>query len=190
MKTLYLFRHAETSWNEIHKLQGRTDIHLSLTGIRQAKNARKMINNLNIDICYVSPLNRAIETTNIVLKDKNIPLIIHEGLVERDFGIYEGKVLNDYDELTELHDKVDFNGETNKGAAIRMKETLLDIVNNCEYDNILISTHGGLISGFIDLVYEENNSKERFNYKHLENCSINVVKYDEGIFIPTGEYIK
>ena len=37
---------------------------------------------------------------------------------------------------------------------------------------------------------EENGSKERFDYKRLENCSINVVKYDEGIFIPTGEYLK
>ena len=190
MKTLYLFRHAETSWNEIHKLQGRTDTHLSLTGIRQAKNAKKMINKLDIDICYVSPLARSLETTNIILEDKNIPMIIHEGLVERDFGVYEGKVLNDYGELTDLHDKQDFNGESNLDAAIRMKETLLDIVNNCEYDNILVSTHGGLISYFIDLVYEENDSNKRFNYKYLENCSINVVKYDEGIFIPTGEYLK
>ena len=38
---LYIMRHGKTEWNELHKLQGRTDIPLNEEGIRQGKEAGK-----------------------------------------------------------------------------------------------------------------------------------------------------
>ncbi len=37
IKKIYLFRHGETDWNKIGKLQYHTDIDLNETGILQAK---------------------------------------------------------------------------------------------------------------------------------------------------------
>lgn len=190
MKTLYLLRHAETDWNEAGKLQGRHNTHLSLKGQNQAKEAKERYKDLQYDVIYCSPLARARETIEIIKGDKNIPLIINDGLIERDYGNYEGYVIGKLDNLKALNDDENFTGELTDDAAKRMKETLLDICKKCDKEKIMISTHGGLIGYFLELAYKELNNGLTFDYHHLENCSINVVEYDEEkeIFIPTGEY--
>lgn len=87
---LYIMRHGKTDWNALHKLQGRTDIPLNAEGRLMASKAHKEYQSLNIDVCYCSPLIRAVETAQIVLKDREIPIIQDERLVEMSFGEYEG----------------------------------------------------------------------------------------------------
>ena len=36
---LYLIRHGKTEWNELHRLQGRTDVPLSEAGREMARRA-------------------------------------------------------------------------------------------------------------------------------------------------------
>ena len=87
---LYIMRHGKTDWNMRHKLQGRTDIPLNDEGKMMARNAKEEYKDIHFDICYASPLLRAKETAEIVLKDRNIPIITDERLVEMSFGEYEG----------------------------------------------------------------------------------------------------
>lgn len=87
---LYIMRHGKTEWNALHKLQGRTNIPLCEEGRQMAEKAHEEYMSVNIDICFCSPLIRALETANIVLKDRNIPIITDERLVEMSFGEYEG----------------------------------------------------------------------------------------------------
>lgn len=87
---LYIMRHGKTEWNALHKLQGRTDIPLNEEGRSMASDACKKYKDLNIDACYCSPLKRAVETAQIVLKDREIPIRTDERLVEMCFGEYEG----------------------------------------------------------------------------------------------------
>lgn len=87
---LYIMRHGKTEWNAMHKLQGRTDIPLNEEGREMAEKAREEYKNLNIDICYCSPLVRAKETAEIVLRGRNIPILTDDRLVEMSFGEYEG----------------------------------------------------------------------------------------------------
>lgn len=87
---LYIMRHGKTDWNEKHKLQGRTDIALNADGRRMAENAAKEYRDVHFDICYCSPLSRAKETAEIVLKGRDIPIVTDERLVEMCFGVYEG----------------------------------------------------------------------------------------------------
>ena len=87
---LYIMRHGKTDWNALHKLQGRTDIPLNDEGRLMAENACKEYKELNIDVCYCSPLSRAVETAQIVLKGREIPIIEDERLIEMSFGDYEG----------------------------------------------------------------------------------------------------
>jgi probable phosphoglycerate mutase len=83
-------RHGKTEWNAKHKLQGRTDIPLNEDGKRMAENARAEYFNVHFDICYCSPLSRAKETAEILLRGRNIPIITDERLIEMSFGVYEG----------------------------------------------------------------------------------------------------
>lgn len=87
---LYIIRHGKTEWNAKRKLQGRTDIPLNEDGRAMAENAAKQCAHINFDVCYCSPLIRAKETAEIILKGRNIPIIFDDRLVEMGFGKYEG----------------------------------------------------------------------------------------------------
>lgn len=87
---LYIMRHGRTDWNERNKLQGRTDIPLNAAGRKMAEEAAAVYKNVPLDVCYCSPLARARQTAEIFLKNRNIPIITDDRLVEMSFGIYEG----------------------------------------------------------------------------------------------------
>ncbi len=74
-------RHGKTDWNSRHKLQGRTDIPLNDEGRQMATKAREEYESVNIDACFCSPLVRAYETAQIVLGERDIPIITDERLV-------------------------------------------------------------------------------------------------------------
>ena len=83
-------RHGKTDWNLRHKLQGKTDIPLNDMGRQMASDACERYKDVHFDVCYCSPLTRARDTAELVLKGRNIPIIIDERLAEMGFGIYEG----------------------------------------------------------------------------------------------------
>lgn len=87
---LYIMRHGKTDWNSLNKLQGRTNIPLNEDGKLMAQKAHEKYADVNIDVCYCSPLDRAVETAEIFLEGRNIPIIIDDRLVEMSFGEYEG----------------------------------------------------------------------------------------------------
>lgn len=67
---LYIMRHGKTDWNELHKLQGITDIPLNAEGRRMAENARVEYADVHFDICYCSPLVRAGNGRDIPAREK------------------------------------------------------------------------------------------------------------------------
>ena len=87
---LYIIRHGKTDWNEQHRLQGHTDIPLNDEGREMAENARNEYKDVHFDICFCSPLIRARETAEILLKGRNVPIITDDRLMEMGFGEYEG----------------------------------------------------------------------------------------------------
>lgn len=87
---LYIIRHGKTDWNALHKLQGRTDVPLNREGRRMAEAARESCRDVHFDVCFCSPLIRARETAEILLQDRNIPILTDERLMEISFGSYEG----------------------------------------------------------------------------------------------------
>jgi len=93
---LYIMRHGKTDWNGLHKLQGRTDILLNEEGRSMARKARDEYRDIRFDICFSSPLKRALETAEIFLDGRDVPIIIDDRLKEMSFGDYEG-VENSFD---------------------------------------------------------------------------------------------
>ena len=88
---IYYVRHGQTDWNFERKMQGgQTERDLNETGIQQAKETRKQLENIEYDILICSPMNRAKQTAHIIKEGKNIPIIIDKRIRERDLGELEG----------------------------------------------------------------------------------------------------
>ena len=87
---LYIMRHGRTDWNSLHKLQGRTDIPLNAEGRAMAEKAAVECRDVPLDVCWCSPLVRARETAEIVLRGRNVPVFTDDRLREMSFGDYEG----------------------------------------------------------------------------------------------------
>ena len=87
---LYIIRHGLTDWNVRHKLQGRTDIPLNETGRQMAEAAAAEYRDIPLDLCYCSPLLRAKETAEILLRGRDVPILYDDRLREMSFGDYEG----------------------------------------------------------------------------------------------------
>lgn len=93
---LVFLRHSETDWNAAGRVMGRTDIGLNRTGVTQACAARARIAALAPTSAWVSPLRRARQTARLVLgAPARIPVTILTGLVERDWGAWEGRAAGD-----------------------------------------------------------------------------------------------
>jgi probable phosphoglycerate mutase len=95
---IYLIRHGQTDWNLAGRNQGRIDIELNQTGIQQAEELSKQLSNVKFDVCFSSPLKRAIKTSRIIYDGE---IIIDERIIERGNGELEGQ--------TDWKGKVDFN---------------------------------------------------------------------------------
>lgn len=87
---LYVMRHGRTDWNAEYRLQGGTDIPLNDEGRQMAREAAMKYKDIPLDICFVSPLQRARETADIFLEGRDIPVIVDDRLREMGFGISEG----------------------------------------------------------------------------------------------------
>lgn len=90
MGKLYILRHGKTEWNQRRKLQGQTDIPLCEEGRVSAAEAGERYKDVHFDVCYCSPLVRARETADLLLRGRNIPIIYDDRLKEVSFGVYEG----------------------------------------------------------------------------------------------------
>lgn len=87
---LYLVRHGETEWNAEGRAQGRSDIGLSETGLRQAKTLAHVLEQEPITGVYSSPMQRAHATATIIATPHGLPVMVRSGLNELDQGDLEG----------------------------------------------------------------------------------------------------
>lgn len=147
MNKIYIVRHGETDWNKEGRCQGKTNISLNENGIIQAKNLRKKFDISKIEVCFVSPLKRALETAKIITADK-IDLIIDDRIIERGFGTLEGKLFNYDATLKSWNYKLNYNEygiETIKDVLKRAKDFLNYLNETYDNKNILIVSHGAFI---------------------------------------------
>jgi len=181
MKNIYLFRHGETEWNKLGKLQGIIDIDLTEVGIEQAKNIPVHLKDKDIKIIYSSPLKRALKTGQITAKELGVDIIIHNDLQEVNYGDAAGIPREDLEKLfgeniyerwqsvEPQHEDVCFpNAETKPEFRKRIVDAITNIANNCKYgsDTIGIASHGYVMKQLMVAVGEQATCRG------ITNCEI------------------
>ncbi len=88
--TTLLLRHGQTAMSAERRFAGRGDIPLTKEGARQAARAARSLARAKVDIIVTSPLQRARRTAEAVAEATGAALVVDDGLVEADFGSWEG----------------------------------------------------------------------------------------------------
>ena len=178
---LYIIRHGKTDWNVRHKLQGRTDIPLNEEGRQMAEAAREEYRDVHFDICFCSPLIRARETADILLRGRDIPIITDDRLMEMSFGSFEG-IENSFQIPDCPVNELFFNpdqyiappggGETLDDLFTRTGAFLEERVNPLlkEKKDVLIVGHGAMNSSIVCRV--RGLPRDQFWSAGIENCRL------------------
>ena len=143
---LYVIRHGLTNCNVEKKYNGKLYEDINETGILQAKKAKEIIRNLDIDLIICSPLLRTRHTCNII-NINNVPVIFDNRIEERNCGIYTGKELGEfyYTDYWNYYSKIKVEGlESIQDLFKRIKDFLDEIKEKYKDKNILLVTHGGV----------------------------------------------
>jgi broad specificity phosphatase PhoE len=94
-RAFYFMRHGQTDWNLEGRYQGHSDIPLNATGVAQAHAAAECLAHFAINRIVASPLIRAVATAAIIAEKLQKPIHIDRGLVERNFGSFNGLVIRE-----------------------------------------------------------------------------------------------
>jgi phosphoserine phosphatase len=98
MQRIYLVRHGETNWNRQLRYQGQRDIPLNEEGLRQATCIAGYLEDEQIETVYSSPLLRAQKTAALIAEKHGLKPSLEHGLMEIDFGDWEGRRYNELNE--------------------------------------------------------------------------------------------
>lgn len=171
---IYFVRHGKTEWNKLKKMQGVVDIPLNEEGIEQAYKTKELINNIEFDCAICSPLKRTKQTLDIILENKNIPIIYDERIIERNYGEFEGTTKNvdfDYNEFWNYTKNVKYKQAENIRDFFERIYAFLDDLKTKNYEKVLIVAHGG-VSRPLDCYFNGMMSDEKLATFIPENAKV------------------
>lgn len=181
--TLYITRHGETLFNEQGRAQGWCDSPLTEKGEEDAERLGNGLKDIEFSNAYTSTSERAVDTANLILKDRNIPLHQDKNLKEMNFGNLEGesgeKLWSKGIDYRFEEGWKEEGGEDFYLLGERSRKVLDEIVENKENQgkNVLISTHGMTILG---MLYTIDPVQADAIDGGIENCSITKIVYENG----------
>ena len=190
---LYIVRHGETDWNRQKKVQGHTDIPLNEYGRHLAEETAEGMKDIPIDIGYTSPLKRARETAEIILKGRNIPLLDEPRIQEIGFGIYEGIHTGTQEKEPGSDEFNLFFTDTASYSPPEGAESVEELYERTghfleelcgrrelEDKNILISTHGAAMTALLNRIKGNVTVAGFWKDEVPPNCSVTMVEVRDG----------
>ena len=167
MTTIGLVRHGVTEWNELGKVQGKSNIPLNERGRQQAfALANRLALEESWDFIFSSDLTRAVETTNIISTKLGLSdIYFDERIREIDCGEIEGT--NEQDRVSKWGSEwrsLELGMESFEDVSKRGTNFLEEIVEKYKGKRILVVSHGAIISLTLnDIVPEDKENYERFD---------------------------
>jgi probable phosphoglycerate mutase len=148
-------RHGETPWNVDARIQGQLDIQLNDTGRWQARRVGHALSSEQIAAIYSSDLGRAHETARAIADAAGIPVVAHQGLRERRFGVFEGKTFDEIHQTWPEHAQnwkrripewaPPEGGESLLQLRERVARTVSDLASKHRGEQIAVVAHGGVL---------------------------------------------
>ena len=189
---LYMLRHGRTLWNEAGKLQGRTDIALSGEGRRSALETGEKLADVSFSAAFSSPLARARETAELILRGRDVPVQTDERLIELSFGSAEGMYLSDLAPERQPTSRLfaapeaylpPEGGESYASLEGRCRAFLEEVILPYEkaWEHVLIVAHGGTVRGLFSAMFGRA-SNEIYGSHVQKNCAVNIVDCTAGNF--------
>ena len=164
MGTLVLIRHGQSIWNAENRFTGWVDVGLSERGIEEAKDAGRLLQDVQFDAVFASGLIRAQRTADIILeknKSWDGEQVRHDiRLNERNYGDLQGrnkqKCREQFgDEQVRLWRR-SFDGKPPGGESLEMTANralpclLEDIVPLLEVGKtVLVAAHGNSLRSLV-----------------------------------------
>lgn len=164
--TLLMARHGQTDLNIDERWQGRLDMPLNATGVAQAEQLALSLPG-GIDALVVSPMLRARQTAEPVVRALGLVPRLDADFRERDFGIFEGLTADDaarqYPELAARNvayrwDEAPPGAEPTRAVVERVARGLQRLREAHDGQTVLLVSHGFVVRclrHLIDGVSEE-----------------------------------
>ena len=187
---IYIIRHGETELNKYGLMQGITDEPLNASGREIAEITGRNMRGIRFDACVSSPLIRARETAEIILRESGngqVPVSFDDRLKEINGGIMEGRKLTDGpmppEEAVLFHkDAFRFpgfpGGEDLRQLMSRTQEFLRELARKDDGRTWLVSTHGTALRAMLNFLYEDPSSFWQAHSPY--NCAVSIVEAQDG----------
>lgn len=183
MTTIYLGRHGQDQDNLRGILNGHRNQPLTDLGRQQAATTAEHIKeqNLSFDCVHSSPLDRSYTTAQIIAEINNLPKPNKLNLlIERDFGVMEGKFVKDIEDICAPDilktDAVTYflnpeGAETFHDLLKRGSQIINFIESKHKGQSVLLVTHGD-IGKMIYASYYNLPWEEVLSSFHFGNCEL------------------
>lgn len=185
---IYFVRHGETDYNKTRRIQGRTDIPLNEDGRSQAKEAARKLAGMSFSYVYVSPLERARTTAEILTGQTSDHFITDQRLTELSFGVMEGTRIEELPEqMKALFSKPEAYVEPEGGESLsalidRCGSFLRDLLEKLKKEKVeqpvLVVSHGAAIRGLLHCI--TNSPLSDFWVPGIGNCCVIRIQLDDG----------
>ena len=179
MTEILLARHGETDWNRNSRFQGHADPPLNELGRGQAAELATNLAGEQLAAVYSSPLQRALETAEIVAEPHGLDATAVEGLREVDVGSWQGLTRDEVEHRfpQQFHRWLDYgrgwdDGETYEEMGERVVATLRELAACREGERIVAVTHGGPIRAALARAEGISHSEARRRGPTLGNCFV------------------
>lgn len=182
--TLYLVRHGENPANITKEFSYKlVDYSLTPKGVLQAEQTATFLQDVPLAAAYASPLKRARETAEIIMRAHNLPVTTLEEF--REVNVGEMELRPPTEENWRQHDQimdqwfkgnlaVAFPGGENFLELIeRARRGLLEATRGRDGQRILIAAHGGILAA---LVYYFCPRDHSLITNMMDNCAITEVE--------------
>jgi probable phosphoglycerate mutase len=169
-------RHGITEWNSLGKIQGVTDIPLSVEGTRQAQRLADRLAREDAvwDGVYCSDLVRASHTAEIIGQQLGIPVKHDVRLRERSFGEAEGTTLPErLARWGENWRKLVPDQESDEHVMARGHQFVEELLERHPGEAWLVVTHGSV-----------HAMCQGLDDSHLLNVSLTVLEKQQAGWIP------
>ena len=184
---LYIIRHGETDLNAKSVMQGWVDPPINQSGRELAAMTGQAMKDIRFDRCISSPLSRARETAEIVLRESGneIPITTDDRLREMSCGDIEEKNITEMGDAARLFfvDPFRFpgfpNGETIQDLCSRTQEFFRELTAVDDGKTYLISTHGCAMRAMLNYLFDDPSDYWRGRAPY--NCAVCIVEADGGV---------